>query len=111
MERYTPGIKRTVPNRTYVHINMDTFVDDANGVLTKDTWIDFHPEEGDAIQNNSNIYEQTQANIQFYSQVLFSTGGKLALHKCYAYLLRTIWKNDKRRFVNTHNTVLPFDIT
>ena len=57
MEQYTLRIKITAPNCSYVDRIMDTFVDNANWGLTKNAWIDFHPEKGDAIQKHTNIYE------------------------------------------------------
>ena len=53
---------------------------------------------------------QNQANVQFYNNLLTSTGGKLALHKSYAYILDTEWKHGTRRYRNTHQSLPPLSI-
>ena len=50
------------------------------------------------------------ANVQFYSDLLNSSGGKLALHKSYAYLLQTHWKKGTQKYAETQDNLPPLQI-
>ena len=110
MEKQVPGILLTTPDRTRFDQVLDVFVDDVHGGLTTDGIQQFTSQPPTAIPKCSNIHAQTYANLQFYSQLLFTTGGKLALHKCYVYILRTIWKQGRRAFEATNATLPPIRI-
>jgi len=62
------------------------------------------------VQKQPTLYEQTEANVQFYGRVLFTTGGRLALHKCAIHLLRTIWRHGQRHYAQTHTTTRPMRV-
>ena len=84
MDAHTPGIKLVHPNRTSTHRTIDAFVDDTNSGLTQDALRSFSPPSASAlVPKHDTIYNQTTANVQFYSDLLSSSGGKLALHKSY----------------------------
>jgi len=111
MNRHTPGMKLKHPDGSCVDRTLDAFVDDTNGGLTTDGFNDFIPSSPTSpVQKQSTLYAQTEANVQFYGRVLFTTGGRLALHKCAISLLRTIWRNGMRRYENTHITTRPLAI-
>jgi len=111
MERHTPGIKLVQPNGEAVARVLDAFVDDTNGGLTEDGFKDFIPPPPTApVCKCDTIFHQTETNVQFYSRLLFTTGGRLALHKCAIILLRTIWKQGKRTYENTHLHHRPLNI-
>ena len=110
MNRHIPGMKLGHPDGSSVERTMDAFVDDANGGLTTDGFNDFTPSSTSPVQKYPTLYEQTEANVQFYGRVLFTTGGRLALHKCAISLLRTLWRNGKRSYENTHITTRPLTI-
>ena len=75
MEQQAPGILLTAPDRKQVDRVLDVFVDDVHGVLTTDGLQHFKYQPPKAIPKCSTIHAQTQANLQFYSQLLFTTGG------------------------------------
>jgi len=110
MNRHIPGMKLGHPDGSSVERTLDAFVDDANGGLTTDGFNDFAPSSISPVQKYPTLYEQTEANVQFYGRVLFTTGGRLALHKCAISLLRTIWRKGKRSYENTHITTRPLTI-
>jgi len=103
MSHNTPGMKLVHPNRRVSsNRSFDAFVDDVNGGLTSDGLHTFHPPSASHIPLLQTIYEQIKVNIQYYSRLLFTSGGKLAfLDKCRAYLLEFEWKNGKRFMINT----------
>ena len=89
MDQYTPGMLLTHPNRTTTTRTMDAFVDDTNGGLTTDALARFNPPPSAPVTKHSSIYAQTQANVQFYNDLLTASGGKMSLHKSYVYILET----------------------
>ena len=80
------------PDRSSTHRTVDAFVDDTNSGLTTDSHESFNPPTDSPVPKMPKIQAQTVVNVQFYSDLLTSTGGKLALHKSYVYLLQTQWK-------------------
>jgi len=101
MDKEAPGIKLVHPNQTFLQRVIDAFVDDVNSGLTKDGLEDFIEHTDKFLKKHDNMLHQTQANMQLYSQLLFTTGGRLALHKCAIYLIVTEWKNGIRSLKNT----------
>jgi len=96
---------------TSVDRTLDAFVDVTNGGLTTDGYNDFTPlSPTSPVQKYPTLYEQAEANVQFYGRVLFTTGGRLALHKCAISLLRTLWRNGMRKYESTHITTHPLTI-
>lgn len=91
-ERYTPGMLLQHPNQ-FLESNRhgDVFVDDTSLGITQTAMDRFHPKPSDPVQKGHNLYVQTQLNTQFYSRLLFTTGGLLAIHKCLAYILIFQW--------------------
>jgi len=110
MDKEAPGIKLVHPNQTFLQRVIDAFVDDVNSGLTKDGLEDFIEHTDKFLKKHNNILQQTKANMQLYSQLLFTTGGRLALHKCAIYLIVTEWKNGVRSLKNTANTNPPVKI-
>jgi len=102
MGENTPGMKLVHPNRRfYSNRSFDAFVDDVNGGLTSEGLHTFHPSPHSKIPLLQTIYEQIQINVQYYSRLLFTSGGKLALDKCGIYILEYEWKEGKRKMINT----------
>jgi len=102
MSTNTPGMKLVHPDgKFYSDRSFDAFVDDVNGGLTSDGLHTFQPSPASRVPILSTIYEQIQVNIQYYSRLLFTSGGKLALDKCRAFLLEFEWKNGMRHMVRT----------
>ena len=91
MDSHTPGIKLVHPNRSHTERTVDAFVDDTNSGLTQAALQSFSPPSHAPVQKFDTVYAQTRANAQFYSDLLTSSGGKLALHKSYVYVLHTEW--------------------
>jgi len=110
LEKFAPGIKLQHPDGSFLQRVIDAFVDDVNSGLTIEALRDFTPVNEEVLNKYPTIYEQTQWNIQLYSRLLFTTGGRLALHKCAIYFLRTIWKDGKRSFEKTHENLAPVPI-
>ena len=111
MDEHTPGIKLVHPDRSSTHRTIDTFVDDTNSGLTQEALQTFHPPEQSPVSKHGTVYAQTKANVQFYNDLLTSSGGKLAFHKSYAYILITDWKKGARQYQNTHQHLQPISIT
>ena len=107
---HSPGIKLVHPNRSSIERVLDAFVDDVNGGLTFDSFEDFLKRHPTLVPRGKDVYAQTREMVQFYSRVLFSTGGKLALHKCAVYILLTKWVKGRRKFAHTHKTFPPLQI-
>jgi len=102
MSKNTPGMRLTHPHRLFFSDrSFDAFVDDVNGGLTSDGLYAFHPSPSSSVPLLNTIYAQIQANVQYYSRLLFSSGGKLALDKCRAYLLEFQWRNGSRHMMPT----------
>jgi len=102
MSKNTPGMRLTHPHRLFFsERNYDAFVDDVNGGLTSDGLYAFHPSPSSSVPLLNTIYAQIQANVQYYSRLLFSSGGKLALDKCMAYILEFQWRNGSRHMMPT----------
>ena len=76
MDTHTPGMQLTHPNRTFITRTVDAFVDDTNSGLTQDALNAFSPPELSPVPKHDTIYDQTSANVQFYSDLLTSSGGK-----------------------------------
>ena len=109
-EEQSPGLSFTAPNRKFLERTLDVFVDDVNGGLTMDGLRHFQSQSPTILPKNTEVREQTQSNMKFYSQLLFATGRKLTLRKFYVHLLRTIWKNGRRTFKKKHETMQPLRI-
>ena len=77
MEKQAPGILLTAPDRTRVDRVLDVFVDYVYGGLTTDGLQRFTSQPPTTIPKCSTIHAQTQANFQFYSQLLSQWGGNL----------------------------------
>jgi len=111
MDKFAPGLKLQHTDGSFIHRVIDAFIDDVNSGLNKEALQDFHPAVNtNVLKKYENVYEQTKWNVRLYSRLLFSTGGRLALHKCAIYLLKTIWKNGKRSFQKTHENTPPISI-
>ena len=96
MDAHTPGMKLMHPDRTSTHRTIYAFVDDTNSGLTQDALQSFDPSPSAPVTKHESVYDQTAANIQFYNELLTSSGGKMALHKSYVYVLNTSWRDGKR---------------
>ena len=106
MERYTPGMLLEHPNRsTQSHRHIDVFVDDSSLGITKTAYDKFNPKPADPVPKGKDLYEQAQLNTQFYSRLLFTTGGLLAIHKCIAYILLFEWINGVKRMKKVKHTI------
>jgi len=102
MDENTPGMHLQHPdNITFLVRCFDAFVDDVNGGLTSDGMIMFKPKETGSVPIMKTIFEQIEKNVEYYSRLLFTSGGKLALHKCFCYILEFQWKGGKKSMVNT----------
>ena len=101
MDSHTPGMQLTYPNRTTITRTVGVFVDDTNSGLTQDALRTFNPPHQSPVQKHNTVYDQTAANVQFYSDLLTASGGKMALHKSYVYVLKTTWRNGTRRLEET----------
>ena len=108
MDKHTAGIKLVHPNGMSDHRRLDVFVDDVNTGLTTEALLEFIASS--LISKHPSLYHQTKTNIQFYSNNLFSTGGRLALHKCYIYLLIMTWIYGKRKYSESQKTHSPIQI-
>jgi len=106
----SPGIKLVHPDRSSIERVLDASVDDVNGGLTFDSFEDFLKRHPTLVPKGADVYTQTREMVQFYSRVLFSTGGKLALHKCAVYILLTKWGKGRRKFERTHEIFPPLKI-
>ena len=94
MERYTPGMLLQHPSQNLTsHRHLDAFVDDTSLGLTQTAYDNFNPSPEDPVQKGPDLYSQAQMNTQFYSRLLFTTGGLLAIHKCVAFILLFQWIN------------------
>ena len=101
MERHVPGIKLIHPNNTLLSEKvMEAFVDDVTSGLN-----DFDNKWDSVIPKRDSITQQIQINTEFYSQLLHTTGGFLALHKCAIYILITVWKKGYRTYEKTHEQI------
>ena len=110
MQRHTPGFKIMHPDRSFTERVFYAFVDDVNSGLNQEAYDSFSPNEFATVHKQSSLLAQTQANIQFYSKLLFTTGGKLALHKSYVYVLSMLWKDGYRKYEETHKKLPAFQI-
>jgi len=111
MDEDTPGMRLVHPdNVTFSVRSFDAFVDDANGGITSDGMIMYTPKNVNSVPLMQNIFEQIQANVEHYSKLLFTSGGKLALHKCYCYVLEFEWKRGKKHMKNTASLYPPLQI-
>ena len=110
MNKNTPDIKLVHPNSFNNHRTIDTFIENTNGCFTQEAYESFQPHPQTLVQKQPTIFLQTQSNIQFYSNLLQTTGGKLSLHKCSIYVFQTTWKNGKHQYASTHNTTQPIPI-
>jgi len=110
MDEHSPGMKLVHPNRMSIERVIDAFVDDVNSGLTFDSFQDFLVRHPTLVPTGKDVYDQTQKMVQFYSHILFATGGKLALHKCAVYILLTRWVQGRRKFKKTHLTLPPLQI-
>ena len=99
MERFTPGMLLQHPNQQLEsHRHLDAFVDDTSLGLTQTSYNNFSPPPDAPVAKGDSLYHQAQLNTQFYSHLLFTTGGLLAIHKCVAYILLFVWINGVKRF-------------
>ena len=111
VEKYTPGMQLMHPNQSITsHRHIDAFVDDSSLGVTQSAYNAFHPEPTDPVQKGSTLYEQAKLNAQFYSRLLFTTGGLLAIHKCIAYVLIFRWVNGIKKLDNNKEKCEPIRI-
>ena len=111
MDENTPGMHLQHPdNITFLVRCFDAFVDDVNGGLTSDGMIMYKPKETGSVPIMETIFEQIEKNVEYYSRLLFTSGGKLALHKCYCYILEFQWKGGKKSMVNTAEKYPPLQV-
>jgi len=111
MEENAPGMYLQHPSRKFHSSRTyDSFVDDVNGGLTEDGMYAFHPSPNNPVPILQGIYNQIQANVQYYSRLLFTSGGKLALDKCGAYILEFKWNKGIKSFVDTTTKYPPLKI-
>ena len=103
MERETAGMRLVHPNNTYIERVLEAFVDDVNRRLTEAAYKAFKPSPSALVPKRPTLYDQTESNVQFYSRLLFTTGGKLALHKCAIYILFITWINGYRKYKETQD--------
>lgn len=88
MDRHTSGITLTNPAGSIQQSRTeDKFIDDAS-LMTNGN----DPEE---------VVSQLQKNAQMHERFLFSTGGRLALHKCFWTMVEYQWRDGKA-------TILPY---
>ena len=86
LERYTPGMLLQHPNQRLESTrHVDVFVDDTSLGITQTAMDRFNPKPSDPVQKGQDLYSQIQLNTQFYSRLLFTTGGLLAIHKGLAF--------------------------
>ena len=85
-------------------------MDDVNGGLTEDGMKVYHPPTTSALPLMATIYEQIKTNIQYYARLLFTSGGKLALHKCFCYIIEFKWHKGRKTMVNTADKYPPLSI-
>ena len=111
MDTHTPGIRLVHPDLSSNHLTIDAFVDEINSGLTTDGLKSFKTSPTAPVAKHDTIYDQTAANLQFYSDLLSSSGGKLALHESYAYVLKTTWRQGHRRLIETQTHTPPLPIT
>ena len=111
MEKHTPGMLIEHPNRQISsHRHVDVFVDDSSLGITKTAFDNFNPDSNAPVKKGKDLYEQAQLNTQFYSRLLFTTGGLLAIHKCIAYILLFEWYNGTRRLKKVKDSLEPLKI-
>ena len=86
MTRNTDGYNVSNPNGNIVHKRIeDKFIDDASLMTNGD--------------NSRQAVEKLATNSQKHERYLFSTGGRLALHKCFWTLMTYQWTNGKAEIV------------
>ena len=111
MERHTPGMLLEHPNKKIVsHRHIDAFVDDSSLGITRTAYDKFEPLPDDPVQKGQDLYDQARLNTQFYSRLLFTTGGLLAIHKCLAYILLFIWVDGVKRLQKVKDQYEPIQV-
>ena len=110
MSKHVPGLRLMHPDGSFFERIMDAFVDDVNSGLEEEALKAFKPDLLPPVPKMDTIYDQTQENMQFYSNVLFTTGGKLALNKCFIYLLIMCWQQGYRHYEETQLQYPPIQI-
>jgi len=111
MDEDTPGMRLVYPdNVTFSVRSFDAFVDDVNGGITSDGMIMYTPKNVNSVPLMQNIFEQIQANVEHYSKLLFTSGGKLALHKCYCYIIEFEWQRGKKHMKNNASLYPPLQV-
>ena len=111
MEAHTPGMLLEHPNGSVQsHRHIDVFVDDSSLGITRTAYDQFHPKPEAPVPKGSSLYHQAQLNTQFYSRLLFTTGGLLAVHKCIAYILLFEWVNGVKRLQKVKHKLEPIKI-
>ena len=111
MEQYTPGMLLEHPNqKQFSHHHIDAFVDDSSIGVTQSAFETFNPLPEDPVQKGSDLYEQASFNTQFYSRLVFTSGGLLAIHKCLAYVLMFVWVNGIKKMVKVSDKFPPLKI-
>jgi len=111
MSDNAPGMYMTHPdNKFFSNRSYDAFVDDVNGGLTTDGMKTFHRDSDMSVPLMGSIFDQIQANVELYARLLFTSGGRLALHKCYCYILEFEWKQGIKKMKKTANTYPPLQI-
>ena len=111
MERFTPGMLLEHPNQQQSsHRHIDAFVDDSSIGVTQSAYDAFSPHPDDPIQKGVDLYDQARLNTQFYSRLVFTTGGLLAIHKCLAYVLIFVWVQGIKRMTKVTDKYPPIKI-
>jgi len=112
MDKHAPGMFLYHPDGvSFSNRSFDAFVDDVNSGLTLDGMKNFHPQPNSPIPLFQEIYAQIKSNIQYYSRLLYTSGGQLAINKCFAYLLEFKWRNGKKEMIKTSSVyaAIPVD--
>jgi len=111
MSENSPGMYLSHPNnKVFSNRSYDAFVDDVNGGVTSEGMQAYHPDSELSVPIMDTIFEQIEVNVEYYSRLLFSSGGRLALHKCYCYILEFEWKNGVKKLSKTANKYEPLQI-
>ena len=112
MEKHTPVMLLEHPSRNIIlHRHINVFVDDSSRLgITKTAFYKFNPATTAPVPKGTSLYHQAQLNTQFYSRLLFTTGGLLAIHKCIAYILLFEWVNGTRRMKKVKQILDPIKI-
>ena len=92
MDRKTVGYKISGPRGEPTSMRTeDKFIDNAS-LMTNNT-------------GDNDVVNQLQKNSQLHERLLYCTGGRLAMHKCFWTLLRYHWAEGKATVENYDETL------